>query len=298
LVSIFISTESAFDPDLQNSAVLRKHPPPDPFGLAKVVAYVTSILGDGVLFNISSSKSIYDSLTAIRADRGNDVANLIEFMVMKCMQPAEYVTLNDSEDNSHFALSFSYYTHFTSPIRRYADIMVHRQIEYSLNKISGCINLQETAAQCLACNVKKTASRRAQEAFDTSFFCIYLRSLKTMHICTGVVRVVMEKQIVVHIPQLGSEAPVHFRVNDKNAKFGANYLVKERKAIPDIVEFDVDEGRVTITWDNGMVMDIGPTDVVNVAILPLQSVPISFCLRLIPEQESVPPGFQPLALSK
>ncbi len=58
--------------------------------------------------------------------------NLIESLAVRTMAKAEYSTLNIG----HYGLSFDYYTHFTSPIRRYPDMMVHRLLQKYLNE--GC----------------------------------------------------------------------------------------------------------------------------------------------------------------
>jgi len=283
LVSIHISTESDFDPELQNSAVLRRHPPPDPKGIDKVKEQVRLLTGADS-FDASTSKRLYDSLVKIRADKGDEIANLIEYLVMKCMRPAEYLCLSEEADLSHYALSFEFYTHFTSPIRRYADILVHRQLDWVIKKQSGMAKLEEVKEQCELCNKKKKDSRTAQEAFDTSFYCIYLRNLTSMQTCKGIVKAVMEKQVVVYVPQLARDVAVFYQLNDKNSRFFEDNLTEVRKEVPKITSARVvaSEGKVSLTWANGSTRDVANFDNVDVVVVPLQSVPISFAVLLIP----------------
>lgn len=53
---------------------------------------------------------------------------------LNSMQPAKYVCINEDapDQYSHYGLNFGLYTHFTSPIRRYADLLVHRLVTIAL----------------------------------------------------------------------------------------------------------------------------------------------------------------------
>lgn len=75
------------------------------------------------LTTVGKKNDVAKSLNKLLADvRGNRVQNLIENVSLRAMQKARYSTYNIG----HYGLGFDYYTHFTSPIRRYPDLMVHR----------------------------------------------------------------------------------------------------------------------------------------------------------------------------
>lgn len=63
------------------------------------------------------------------ATKGKPEERIIASKVLRSMQKAEYRSTNDG----HFGLSLQYYTHFTSPIRRYPDLFIHRMIKYTLH---------------------------------------------------------------------------------------------------------------------------------------------------------------------
>ncbi len=70
------------------------------------------------------------SLNKLLADiKGKGEENMLSTMAIRCMAKAEYST----DNIGHFGLGFGYYTHFTSPIRRYPDVMVHRLLQRYLD---------------------------------------------------------------------------------------------------------------------------------------------------------------------
>ena len=99
----------------------RIHDLPDPDRLENLNWFVNRF---GYKIRTSGSKTeVSKSLNKLLSDvRGKKEQNLVEMVSLKAMQKAKYSTHNIG----HYGLAFDYYTHFTSPIRRFPDMMVHR----------------------------------------------------------------------------------------------------------------------------------------------------------------------------
>ena len=107
--------------------VYRVHDEPDPDKLTNLQSVVA---GFGYKFNLKT-KNINQSINQLLADsHGKQEQNMIDTLTIRCMSKAEYTTNNIG----HYGLAFDYYAHFTSPIRRYPDVMVHRLLQHHLDK--------------------------------------------------------------------------------------------------------------------------------------------------------------------
>ncbi len=113
--------------DAENKFVYRIHDLPDPDKLGQLAAflrpmgYELPLRGDG----IRSS----DLNKFLKSVEGKPEQNMIQTSVMRSMSKAIYAMKNIG----HYGLAFAHYTHFTSPIRRYPDVMVHRLLQIYLD---------------------------------------------------------------------------------------------------------------------------------------------------------------------
>ena len=106
--------------------VYRIHDDPEEEKLTKLKHTVSSF---GYSFNLSEKKISKEINSLLSACQGKREQNLIDTLTLRCMSKAKYTTKNIG----HYGLAFKNYTHFTSPIRRYPDILVHRLLQRYLD---------------------------------------------------------------------------------------------------------------------------------------------------------------------
>ena len=189
-------------------ALLRHHPPPLMDGIEKVVEVAKESIGFEI--DPSSSQALQSSLSRLGRECDDElVMQCVTEMLMTPMKPAEYMAAGSMEPElwRHFALNIPFYTHFTSPIRRYPDVIVHRLLQATLDGEDSidAFPMKESDVQAVAshCNEKSMASKRAQDRSDRVFLALYLRRnpLKRQ---LGVILSVGEKTFSVFVPSLGA----------------------------------------------------------------------------------------------
>lgn len=113
-----------------DKVILRRHPPPNPATLQNTIKILKSV---GIEVEGKSSGSIAKTVQAMENE---STKKLLIHLLAKSMQLAVYCCTSCVQDKnySHFALNVDFYTHFTSPIRRYPDILVHRLLGAALGK--------------------------------------------------------------------------------------------------------------------------------------------------------------------
>ena len=108
--------------------VYRVHDEPDESKLAALQGVVSKF---GYKLNFKDRKSVAASLNNLLTEvHGKKEQNLVDTLTIRTMSKAEYTTHNIG----HYGLAFDYYSHFTSPIRRYPDVMAHRLLQHYLDQ--------------------------------------------------------------------------------------------------------------------------------------------------------------------
>ncbi|MFN3487926.1 MAG: ribonuclease R, partial [Emticicia sp.] len=109
-----------------NTMVYRVHEPPNPEKLQNFANFAARF---GYSIKTDSDKTLSNSMNKMMAEvEGTPVQNVLEQLAVRTMSKARYTT----EPLGHFGLAFEHYSHFTSPIRRYPDMMAHRLLQHYL----------------------------------------------------------------------------------------------------------------------------------------------------------------------
>ena len=183
--------------------VYRVHDEPDPEKLNNLQNVVA---GFGYKLNLKTKK-VNQSINQLLLDtQGKQEQNMIDTLTIRCMSKAEYTLQNIG----HYGLAFDYYTHFTSPIRRYPDVMVHRLLAQHLDKekTPSIDQLEEASAH---------SSQREQLATKAERDSIKFMQIKFMEnqigeVFEGVISGVTDRGLYVEIIENKCEGMV--RIND------------------------------------------------------------------------------------
>ena len=125
----------------------------------KLSPFIVFAKKHGYPFDISTPTQIAHSFNDLmKAAKGKPEQHVLEQLGIRTMAKAVYT----SENIGHYGLGFEYYCHFTSPIRRYPDILVHRIVQSVL--VEHPINDSELEQKCVHCSERERAAMESERA--------------------------------------------------------------------------------------------------------------------------------------
>ncbi|MFD2566966.1 ribonuclease R [Pseudotenacibaculum haliotis] len=226
--------------------VYRVHDEPD---VEKLAALQNIVFKFGYKLNTQTRESTTESLNQLLKDvHGKAESNMVETLAIRSMSKAAYTTMNIG----HYGLAFDYYSHFTSPIRRYPDVMTHRLLQHYLDegnspkaedyevKCKHSSKMEELAAKAERDSIKYMQVKYMEDHRDQEFpgvisgvteWGIYVEIVSNK--CEGMVRIrdiksdyyiFDEKQFAIvgqstkHMYQLGDEVIVKVKHTDLERK--------------------------------------------------------------------------------
>ena len=170
--------------------VYRVHDLPDQDKLMNLKTIANKL---GYHFNLET-KQINTSLNNLLKDiHGKKEQELIDTLAIRCMSKAEYTV----DNIGHYGLALDYYTHFTSPIRRYPDILVHRLLEFYLHGHQG-INTLSLKESCIHASNKEQLATKA-ERDSIKYMQVKFMVEKINQVFEGVISGVTDRGIYVEI---------------------------------------------------------------------------------------------------
>jgi ribonuclease R/exosome complex exonuclease DIS3/RRP44 len=136
---------------------------------------------------------------------GKAESNMVETLAIRTMSKAEYTTKNIG----HYGLAFDYYSHFTSPIRRYPDVMTHRLLQHYLDG-GNSPNSESFEEKCGHCSEREQLASRAERDSIKYMQVKYMEDHKDQEF-EGVISGVTEWGIYVEISENKCEGMVRIR---------------------------------------------------------------------------------------
>ncbi|KAH3682629.1 hypothetical protein WICPIJ_006401 [Wickerhamomyces pijperi] len=238
--------------EFPQTAMLRRHNAPPTTNFEKLNDMLR--VKKNMSISIESSKTLADSLDRCIDPQDEYFNTLIRIMSTRCMMAAEYFSSGSYgyPEFRHYGLAVDIYTHFTSPIRRYCDVVAHRQLAAAIAYEPLDLSHRDKDKMERVCKNINKRHRNAQFAGRASIEYYVGQVMKNNESEeTGYVIRVFSNGIVILVP-----------------KFGVESLIKVEELTSDLssVEFKEDEYSLEFKDQNGNMRNVGVFEKVQVEV--------------------------------
>ena len=210
-----------------DNSIIRRHVGPK----ENVIKETKKVLARmGIEIDLTSSKEMQNALNKLHNDpnKPSPVSLVVASLLSKCMSLATYHSTGEFDsptDYFHYGLSMPLYTHFTSPIRRYPDLIAHRQLQAILeHKKESPMTFDEVSELAELSSLKKYASKLASDKSGELFLWMFLKEQLEMYEQASVIEIGSES-IDVLVLRYG----VQVRVWKDYMEEGTEFQVKEKE---------------------------------------------------------------------
>ncbi|WP_162846811.1 ribonuclease R [Marinicella litoralis] len=225
------------------------NPPPE----SKVKDLVTFLKGLGVTPHFREDPSPKDLTQLLDQIQHREDKNLIEQVVLRSQSLASY----ESTNAGHFGLALTHYAHFTSPIRRYPDLMVHRAIDHIVYHKGEQYHYSEAQAAEMnkQCSMTERRAETASREVDARLKCLFMQQFigdEMIGTVSGVTRFGLFVQLVqyqvdglIHVTSLPNDYYHHDPIKHQltGERGGNQFMLTDQVAIK-IAAVDLDDRKI------------------------------------------------------
>lgn len=235
-------------------AIYRTHEPPDPLKIRMLEKYLQNFGSSAHL----SGDRLQKKLTKALHEFTNEAqSQIIHILTLRSMSQAKYTL----DNIGHFGLGFDFYTHFTSPIRRYPDLIVHRLIKSALGlsgyRLMADDDIQTAGTWLSACEQRSAKAERQIQAIKKARFMKKMLGQEFEGMVSSVTKfgifvLLREYNIdgLIRLDNLGKDSWVYDEENLKLVakRSGASYSLGDKvKVTVDMV--DIEQGQVNFALE-------------------------------------------------
>ncbi|XP_058593288.1 DIS3-like exonuclease 1 isoform X2 [Neofelis nebulosa] len=206
-----------------HQALLRQHPPPHQEFFSELRECAKA---KGFFIDTRSNKTLADSLDNANDPNDPIVNRLLRSMATQAMSNALYFSTGScaEEEFHHYGLALDKYTHFTSPIRRYSDIIVHRLLMAAISKDKkmemkdNLFSNKDLEELCRHINNRNRAAQHSQKQSTELFQCMYFKDKDPENeercISDGVIYSIRTNGVLLFIPRFGIKGAAYLKNKD------------------------------------------------------------------------------------